>query len=79
MESYQNSHRNGLECLVKHLRNKFRIPENLNHYSKEDFRVAERKYIEHCIDYGLGGASLGSRSTRFGNAVNYCDNPNLSW
>lgn len=60
MDRYQPSPRNGLECLVKHLRTEFRIPENLNHYSKEDFRAAERKYIEYCIDFGLIGASLGS-------------------
>lgn len=60
MDSCQPSTRNGLECLLNHLRNAFRIPENLNHYSEEDFRMAEKKYIKHCINYGLSGVSLQS-------------------
>ena len=27
-------------------KNEFRIPENLNHYSDEDFKKAERKYLK---------------------------------
>lgn len=65
MDSYQPPTRNGLECLLKHLRNSFRIPENLNHYTKKDFRVAEKKYIKYCINQGLSGALLqNSRSFR---------------
>ena len=60
MDSYQHSTRNGLECLLAHLRNTFRIPENLKYYSEEDFRVAEKKYIKHCINYGLSGVSVKS-------------------
>ena len=55
MDNYQPSTSNGLECLMNNLRNAFRIPENLNHYSEKDFRVAEKKYIKHCINYGLRG------------------------
>jgi hypothetical protein len=57
MDNYQPSPKNGLECLLKHLRISFRIPENLNHYTEEDFRAAEKKYIKYCINYGLGSMS----------------------
>ena len=56
MGNSQPSTRNGLECLLNHLRNTFRIPENLNYYSEKDFRTAEKKYIKHCINHGLNGA-----------------------
>ena len=31
--------------LLKRYRKIFRVPENLDHYSREDFRIAERKFI----------------------------------
>jgi len=60
MDRYQPDNRNGLECLLDRFRNSFRIPENLNHYSKEDFQLAEKKYIKYCINYGFCGVSLGA-------------------
>ncbi len=42
----------GVKRLVKSARKKFRIPENLNHYSKKDFKRAEKKFLKVCV---LGG------------------------
>jgi hypothetical protein len=44
--------RNGIERLVRKAKSDFRIPENLNYYSEEDFRLAERKYLRLCIIKG---------------------------
>lgn len=38
-----------IEELHRKYRKVFRIPENLNHYSEEDFKNAERNFIKHCI------------------------------
>ena len=42
----------GINLLLKECRRRFRIPENLNHYSDEDFREAEKKFIKLCF---IGG------------------------
>lgn len=42
----------GINLLLKECRKRFRIPENLNHYSDEDFREAEKKFIKLCF---IGG------------------------
>ncbi len=39
----------GIELLVKRCKKEFRIPENLNFYSQEDYRMAERKFIKHTL------------------------------
>ncbi len=39
----------GIELLVKRCKEKFRIPENLNYYSQEDYRMAERRFIKHTL------------------------------
>ncbi len=44
----------GLERLVSHYRRTFRIPENLNHYSVEDYRSAERRFVKYAIKNGTG-------------------------
>ena len=35
----------GIRLLVEKYKKIFRRPENLNHYSKEDLRIAERKFL----------------------------------
>ena len=30
-------------------RKKFRIPENIDYYTKEDYKKAEKKYIKLCM------------------------------
>jgi hypothetical protein len=42
----------GMERLVRMGRKRFRIPENLNHYSPEDFATAERQFVKECILLG---------------------------
>jgi|WetSurMetagenome_2_1015567.scaffolds.fasta_scaffold09021_4 hypothetical protein len=39
----------GIELLLQRFRKIFRVPENLNHYSKEDYLVAEKKFIKYSI------------------------------
>jgi hypothetical protein len=41
--------RPGIHLLLKRYRTLFRIPENLNHYSKKDYEIAERKFIKHVL------------------------------
>jgi hypothetical protein len=42
----------GLETLLWQHKRSFRIPENINHYSEEDFRAAEKKYLKLCMTQG---------------------------
>jgi hypothetical protein len=42
----------GLELLIRECRKRFRIPENLNHYSAEDLREAEKKFMKLCLIAG---------------------------
>ncbi len=43
----------GTELLLKKFRNNFRIPENINYYSKEDYQQAEKKYLRFCLTTGM--------------------------
>lgn len=42
----------GIKNLLNHYRRIFRIPENVNHYSDEDYRCAERKFVKYALDKG---------------------------
>lgn len=42
----------GIQKLYKKYQEVFRIPENLNHYSDEDFKKAEKKFLRHCFFNG---------------------------
>jgi hypothetical protein len=42
----------GFKRLRDMYRKKFRVPENLNFYSKEDFKKAEKKYVKICLIKG---------------------------
>lgn len=42
----------GLQKIIKNAREAFRIRENLDYYSEEDFREAEKKYLKLCV---IGG------------------------
>ncbi|MDJ0816037.1 MAG: hypothetical protein QNJ58_07525 [Desulfobacterales bacterium] len=44
--------RNGFKLLREMYRKRFRIPENTEHYSKEDYRKAEKKYVKLCLISG---------------------------
>ena len=45
---------NGLELLIKRYRDKFRISENLDYYSPEDLKKAEKKFLKYILGHGLG-------------------------
>jgi hypothetical protein len=39
----------GIRNLLCHYKAVFRMPENLNHYTQSDFRVAERKFLKYVL------------------------------
>lgn len=39
----------GLQLLITQYRKMFRIPENLNCYSVEDYKKAEKLFIKHML------------------------------
>jgi hypothetical protein len=41
----------GIELLVERYRKDFRRPENTDHYTENDYKEAERKFIKFCL-YG---------------------------
>jgi hypothetical protein len=41
--------KSGLELLLQRYRRIFRIPENLNHYSKTDYQIAEKKFLKYVL------------------------------
>lgn len=43
---------NGMQRLLREGRKRFRVPENLNHYTAEDLALAERKFLKACIVLG---------------------------
>ena len=45
----QNS---GIKLLMEKYRKKFRVAENLNHYSEENYKVAERKFLKFALRIG---------------------------
>ena len=42
--------KSGIYLLLKKYRTMFRIPENQNHYSEEDYRKAERMFPKHALE-----------------------------
>ena len=42
----------GIQLLVKKYRNMFQIPENLDYYSKTDYRIAEKKFLKYALMEG---------------------------
>jgi len=42
----------GIQRLIRNLKKEFRTPENLDHYSEEDFQEAEKKYLKFCLQNG---------------------------
>jgi hypothetical protein len=42
----------GIDLLVEKYRQRFRVPENLDHYSETDFHEAERQYLRFCLTTG---------------------------
>jgi hypothetical protein len=46
MKHKNSKHPQGIELLVKKYRGMFQTPENLNHYSREDYKIAEKCFIK---------------------------------
>lgn len=42
----------GIDRIVEKYRQKFRIPENLDHYAEDDLHQAERQYLRFCLNTG---------------------------
>jgi hypothetical protein len=39
----------GINKLLRRYREIFRVPENLNHYSPEDYKLAEKKFLKQAL------------------------------
>lgn len=56
--------KSGIELLLEKYAAIFRTPENLNHYSQEDYQAAERKFLKYALENGnvflKGNSSNGS-------------------
>ena len=39
----------GIKLILRKYRNIFQIPENLNHYSEADYKIAERKFLKYAL------------------------------
>jgi hypothetical protein len=48
----------GIKQLLTYYRNLFRIPENLNHYSARDYKIAEKKFVKYAV---LGEGTVGQK------------------
>ena len=42
----------GIQRILKRYKTRFRVPENLNFYSREDLIAAERKFLKYAIKTG---------------------------
>ena len=42
--------KSGIQTLLEKYRAAFRIRENLDHYSNEDYRSAERKFLKYVLE-----------------------------
>lgn len=47
-----NTHDHAIKRLIAGYKRQFRIPENFDHYSPEDFSRAERRYVKLCLAHG---------------------------
>ena len=39
----------GLKALIAYYKELFRIPENLDHYHPEDYKIAEKKFLKYLL------------------------------
>jgi hypothetical protein len=46
------SQNTGIKLLVEKYRKQFRIAENMNHYSEENYKIAERKFLKFALGMG---------------------------
>ncbi len=52
MQQKNNLKIDGIEKMIQKCRKIFRVPENYNYYSSEDFKKAERTFIKAVIRNG---------------------------
>ena len=45
--------RSGIVLLLDRYRETFRVAENLNHYSENDYKRAERRFLKYAIEQGV--------------------------
>ena len=46
------SQTSGIKLLLEKYRKEFRVAENLNHYSEENYKIAERKFLKFALSIG---------------------------
>jgi hypothetical protein len=39
----------GIRLLIQKFRNEFRRPENVDYYTENDFKEAEKKFVKFCL------------------------------
>jgi hypothetical protein len=49
MKKHDFKAKDGIQLLLKKYRDSFRIPENVDYYSKSDYRIAEKKFIKYVL------------------------------
>ncbi len=47
----------GIRLLIQRYRSEFRRPENINFYSENDLKAAEKKYVKFCLTGNPGSDS----------------------
>ncbi len=47
----------GIKLLIREFKRRFRIPENLNYYSEENYQDAEKQFVRFCLHEGYGQVS----------------------
>ena len=52
MNTNYHGNDSGVKLLVNKYRDQFRIAENLNYYSEENYKIAERKYLKYALNTG---------------------------
>lgn len=57
----KTKHHSGLVKVIQQYKRKFRIPENLNYYSKKDYRAAERKFLKYIMSKGNEAATAANQ------------------
>ena len=54
----------GIEKLIKKYTKQFRIRENIEYYSREDYIKAEKQFVKHCIKHGGVSYSRGASQVK---------------
>jgi hypothetical protein len=49
MENVNEDKNAGLRKIIRQGKQMFSIPENTDHYSAENYRLAEKKFIKWCV------------------------------